>query len=77
MLFSNELASAKEIIEISKNEIIYADRNYNLQKIYWTNDTLIIKNKPLNKPGFKISLQKIEFILLCCKLGLATEFGCD
>ena len=59
---SNELATAKKIIEISEHDILYIDHNYNLQKIYWTNDSLFIKSKPLNKPGVKTDFQKMEFM---------------
>jgi len=59
---SNELTTAKKIIEITENEILYTDRNYNFQKITWTNDSLIIKHKLLNKPGIKITYQKIRFL---------------
>ena len=59
---NNELATAKKIIEISEQDILYIDHNYNLQKIYWTNDSLFIKSKPLNKPGVKTDFQKMEFM---------------
>jgi len=59
---SNELAASKKIIEISENEIIYTDKNYNMQKITWANDSLFIKSKPLNKPEIKIIIQNIELL---------------
>lgn len=59
---TNELTTAKEIIEIAEQEIVYIDRNYKLQKIHWAKDSLFIKNKPVNKPGVKITFQNIKFL---------------
>jgi len=59
---SNELTTAKKIIEISEQEIVYTDRNYNLQKIYWSNDSLVIKDKPVNNARNKIAFQKMRFL---------------
>ncbi len=44
-----------------ETEIIYVDKNYNLQKINWKNDSLIIKDKPVNKSGIKITVKHIGF----------------
>ncbi len=60
---ANELITAKKIIELTEQSIVYLDKKYNIQNIHWTDDSLFIKSKPVNKPDVNINIQKIEFII--------------
>ena len=56
-----ELTHTPQILEISPKKIIYLNKQFRIKQIQWSDSSLFIKSKPLNKEGLNITIENLEF----------------